>query len=217
MSRKFAVIFDMDGVLVDNSSFHVRAWNLFLKSQGVSFNDDMRKKVFGATNREHLEIFFKRKLTDKEVLLFEEIKEQIYRDIYKPEIKPVKGLISFLELLAENKIPIALATAAPKVNIDFVLENTGTSKFFSKIFNASSVTIGKPNPEIYLKAIASLKIPPSNCIVIEDSINGILAAKAAGAKVIGLTTTHPSVELPPVNFMINDFEHLTVLVLKKLL
>jgi len=58
MSRKFAVIFDMDGVLVDNSSFHVRAWNLFLKSQGVSFNDDMRKKVFGATNREHLEIFF---------------------------------------------------------------------------------------------------------------------------------------------------------------
>ena len=217
MSRKFAVIFDMDGVLVDNSSYHVRAWNLFLKSKGIVFNDDMKKKVFGATNREHLEIFFKRKLTDEEVLLFEEIKEQIYRDIYKPEIKPVKGLISFLELLAENKIPIALATSAPKVNIDFVLEKTGTSKFFRKIFDASSVTIGKPNPEIYLKAIASLKIPALNCIVIEDSVNGILAAKAAGAKVIGITTTHQSVELPPVNYIINDFDQLTISALKKLL
>lgn len=217
MTQKFAVIFDMDGVIVDNSSFHVLAWNRFLLANGIAFKDDMKKKVFGATNREHLKIFFKRELSDAEVLDFENEKEHIYREIYAPLIKPVKGLIFFLQLLVENNIPIALATSAPKVNIDFVLEKTNTDRFFTKIYDASMVIKGKPDPEIYRKAIDSLGISPANSIVFEDSVNGIQAAKAAGAKVIALTTTHSAIELPLVDIIIKDFEGLTVSTLKKIL
>jgi len=217
MFQNFAVIFDMDGVIVDNSSFHVRAWNLFLQSKGVIFNEDMKRKVFGSTNREHLEFFLKRKLSDLQVQEYENEKEQIYRNLYESEIKPVRGLVSFLTLLTENNIPVALATSAPKVNIDFVLEKTGTLKFFHRIFDASSVLKGKPDPEIYHKAIDSLGMGPGRTIIIEDSVNGIHAAQAAGAKVIAITTTHQADELPTVDLIISDFEKLTIPVLRKLL
>jgi HAD superfamily hydrolase (TIGR01509 family) len=121
-----------------------------------------------------------------------------------------------LELLENNEIPIAMASSAPRVNIDFVLQRTSTSCFFNKIFDASSVKKGKPDPEIYLKTIDSLSILPKNCIVIEDSLNGILAAKVAGAKVIGITTTHNANELPPVNLIIDNFEQLTLSSLENL-
>jgi beta-phosphoglucomutase len=177
MKQNFAVIFDMDGVLVDNASYHLQAWQQFLELHGIHFQDNMKTKIFGATNREHLELFFERILSEEEVKEYEWQKEQIYRDLYSPDIKPVKGLISFLELLEKSKIPIAMATSAPQVNIDFVLDRTSTSRFFSKIFDASSVSKGKPDPEIYLKTMDSLGFLPHNCIVFEDSLNGILAAK----------------------------------------
>lgn len=216
MKHNFAVIFDMDGVLVDNAAYHVQAWQQFLFTHGIQFREDIKTKVFGATNREHFELFFKRELSDAEVFAFEFQKEEIYRNLYSPYIKPVKGLISFLELLESNKIPIAIATSAPKVNIDFVLQKTSTSRFFNKIFDASSVKKGKPDPEIYLKTMNSLQILPEKCIVIEDSLNGILAAKTAGAKVIGITTTHNARELPQVNLLIDNFEQLTLSSLENL-
>jgi beta-phosphoglucomutase len=216
MKQNFAVIFDMDGVLVDNASYHVQAWKQFLQSHGIHFQDDMKTKIFGATNKEHLELFFDRSLSEREIYEFELQKEQIYRNLYFSEIKPVKGLISFLELLERNNIPIAMATSGPRVNIDFVIDRTSTTRFFSQIFDASSVSKGKPDPEIYLKTIDSLGMSPQNCIVIEDSINGILAAKSAGAKVIGITTTHKADELPPLNLIIDDFDQLTISSLENL-
>jgi beta-phosphoglucomutase len=216
MKQNFAVIFDMDGVLVDNASYHVQAWQQFFQFHGIHFQDNMKTKIFGATNREHLELFFDRILSESEVHEFELQKEQIYRNLYSSEIKPVKGLVSFLELLKKNSIPIAMATLAPRVNVDFVLNRTSTTRFFSKIFDASSVSKGKPDPEIYLKTIDSLGMSPQHCIIIEDSFNGILAAKSAGAKVIGITTTHKADELPPVNLIIDDYDQLSLLSLENL-
>jgi beta-phosphoglucomutase len=216
MMNDFAVIFDMDGVLVDNFEYHQKAWQIFLEKYEIFITGDFRTKIFGGTNKEHLEVFFRRKLTQSEIKEFEETKEAIYRSIYEEEIKPVDGLKSFLELLRINKIPVALATSSPRVNIRFILERTGTTEYFSLILDSSSVNKGKPDPEIYLKSAKLLNFKPGKCIVIEDSHNGILAAKSAGNKVIGITTTHTASDLVGVDLVINDFNELNMTILKNL-
>jgi HAD superfamily hydrolase (TIGR01509 family) len=217
MSKKIGIIFDMDGVLVNNSQYHVQAWNLFLEMHGISFREDMKTKVFGTTNKEHLELFFNRKLTEMELNTFENEKEQLYRDLYAPKIKPVHGLIPFLKILKKNQIPISLATSAPKSNVDFTLDKLAVRDFFKVIIDSSSIIKGKPDPEIYLKAILSLGMQAKDCIVIEDSINGIFATKSAGAKVIGITTTHKTEELPLVDLIIDNFFQLSIHRLEELI
>jgi beta-phosphoglucomutase family hydrolase len=217
MKREFAVIFDMDGVLVDNYEYHRQAWALFLEKYGIDITGDFRNKIFGGTNREHLETFFKRKLTKEEIRELGSDKEAIYRNLYAGQIKPVEGLISFLTELRIHRIPVALATSSPAINVRFVLKKTGTKNFFSLILDSSSVTKGKPDPEIYLKTAELLHVEPSQCIVFEDSIIGIIAAKAAGTRVIALTTTHHAGDLPEVDLIINDFTGMDLQVLEKLL
>lgn len=216
MINPFAVIFDMDGVIVDNADFHLKAWNVFLTSLGVILGEDARKKVFGKTNKEHLEFFFGKSFNQNEIHALEDEKELIYRDLYRPHIKPVNGLVKFLNHLRINHVQIALASSAPRVNIDFVFENTGIGHYFSIVLDASSVMHGKPDPEIYNKAMHKICVSPDKCIIIEDSISGILAARASGAKVIGITTTHSAAELPIVDLIIPDFVSLTIPALEKL-
>jgi len=216
MKKEFAVIFDMDGVVVDNYEYHRDAWTIFSERYNLDFGDAFRSKVFGGTNRDHLEFLFGRKLTGSEVRRYEEEKESIYRDLYRPYISPVEGLVRLLQILTGSGIPVALATSSPGINVRFVLEQTGTGRYFRTILDAASITNGKPDPEIYLKAAGLLETDPSRCIVFEDSVNGIKAAQAAGMKVIALTTTHPSGELPPVDLSIADFEEIGLPDLEKL-
>jgi len=204
--NKFAVIFDMDGVIADNYKFHQAAWMEFCKRHKIDFEKAFRSRVFGGTNKDHFEAFFSMTLSEREIKEYEEEKEAIYRELYKPHVQPVQHLDSFLAKLNNAEIPVALATSAPPVNVDFILEMTGFEQYFQTILNASHVTRGKPDPEIYLQTAKTLNISPSSCIVIEDSENGIEAAKRAGMKVIGVTTTLKEHELPEVDLAIKDFE-----------
>lgn len=216
MKKQLAVIFDMDGVIVDNYTYHHRAWKLFCKTHGLDFEKAFRSRVFGGTNRDHLETFFERSLSASEVSRFEEEKESLYRRLYRPHIKAVDGVLEFLAKIKEAGTPCALATSSPAVNVAFVLSITATTDYFPVILDASHVNRGKPNPEIYLKAAARLQRKPWECVVFEDSVNGIVAAKAAGTKVVALSTTHTAEELPPVDLVIPDFCHTEVSDLEKL-
>ena len=102
-------------------------------------------------------------------------------------------------------IPRAIATSAPKANVDFTLAGTGLSPFFETILDDSFVTRGKPDPEIYLKTVAALKMEAADCVVFEDSLSGVKAGKAAGCKVVGIMSTHTAEELSEADFSINDF------------
>lgn len=217
MNNNLAVIFDMDGVLVDNYQFHQKAWETFCQKYQLEFTAAFRSEIFGGTNRDHLETFFSRRLTDKEIARYETEKESIYRSIYAKSLQPVAGLIPFLKLLRESRIPIALATSSPTVNVGFVLSGTNTLNYFNYILDASNVKHGKPEPEIYLKAVALLNRKPEECVVFEDSVNGILSASRAGTNVVALTTTHSREELPAVKMAISNFDGLTMGALKKLL
>jgi HAD superfamily hydrolase (TIGR01509 family) len=181
--KKFAVLFDMDGVIVDTNPAH--------KIAILQFCDKYNKQ-----------------LSDEELKAYADEKELLFRKIYEPDIKLLKGLKAFLDMLRRNNIPMAIGTSAPPENVDFVFTHTDIKKYFDVVLDERAVTIGKPNPEIYLKAANALKFDPADCIVIEDSLSGVEAGKRAGSKVIGITTTHTDAELSQADLTAADFSTL---------
>jgi beta-phosphoglucomutase family hydrolase len=210
-NMNLAVIFDMDGVLVDNGDYHYKAWKIFCDKYNIVFPEDKFRTVFfGRTNEQVLSDLFTSKLNSHEIKNLGLEKEQIYSDIYAPHLKPVRGLISFLKNLKAKNIPVGVATSAPKENVDFVLKGLGIEEFVDVIVDDSMVSNGKPHPEIYLKAARLLNTEPKNCIVFEDSLSGTKSAFDAGTKVIALTTTLPAGKHQFAHIIISDFDEVSV-------
>jgi beta-phosphoglucomutase len=215
--KSYALIFDMDGVIVDSNPFHKIALQQFCAQHGHQLTDrQLREKIYGRTNKEWIVNLFGN-LPEKQIHEFAEEKEALYRELFKNDIQPVKGLIPFLDLLNLHEIPRAIGTSAPQSNVVFTLTKTNTEKYFSTILNDTFVTHSKPHPEIYIKCAQALGLPNSQCIVIEDSLSGVEAGKAAGSKVIGITTTHTREELSHTDLIIDDFAALTLDALEKLI
>ena len=208
MRSPFAFIFDMDGVMIDSNPFHKIALKQFCKRYGYNLTeDDLHKKIYGRTNKDWIPNVFG-KLTPDQITKYADEKEELYRQLYKNDIRPVAGLISFLERTRQLAIPCAIGTSADPANVDFVLAHTGTEAYFRAILDQSFVVNGKPDPEIYIKAAAALGYPAGKCVVFEDSVSGVQAGKTAGCKVVGVATTHTAEELLHTDFFIRDFENL---------
>jgi beta-phosphoglucomutase family hydrolase len=209
MDATGAVIFDMDGVIIDNNKYHKEAWHRFCHSYGFELtNEDLEKHIFGRTNNDALTFLFNENLTRNQLLEYTEHKENIYRSIYADDIQPVQGLISFLVALRQNSILTAVATSAPKSNLDFVMSKLSIEGYFDILVDSDAIVRGKPDPEIYLKTASLLNKEPRHCIVFEDSLSGIQAAKRAGMRVVGLSTTHSADELDAANMVISNFEEM---------
>jgi len=204
---RHAFIFDMDGVIVDSNPTHKIALKQFCKKLGYDLSEtDLREKIYGRTNRDWLLNLFGQ-LDEQTIRKYADEKEALFRQLYI-DIKPVNGLLPFLDKLDSLDISRAIATSAPRANVDFTLQKTNTGKYFKTILDDSFVTEGKPNPQIYLKSASALGFDPQNCIVFEDSLSGVQAGKRAGCKVVGITTTHTREELAETDFIIDDFENL---------
>lgn len=201
----FAVIFDMDGVIVDTNPYHKIALRQFCEKYGHAFSDEVLiNKIYGRTNNEWIRNIFG-EVTKERLLELGEEKEAMFRALYEKDVKAVHGLEDFLKKLKANNIPAAIGTSAPRSNVDFIVQHTGLGNYFDAILDQSHVEHGKPNPEIYLKCAAALGFSPSQCIVFEDSLSGIEAAQRAGCKAVGVTTTHSREELAHTDFIIDDF------------
>lgn len=205
MRSSFAFIFDMDGVLVDSNPFHKISLKQFCAKYGFELTEEhLREKIYGRTNKDWIPNVFG-KLPMEQIMKYQDEKEALFRELYKNDITPVAGLVAFLQKLDVNEIPRAIATSAPRANVDFTLAETATRSFFQTILDESFVSKGKPDPEIYLKTADALGFKPGNCVVFEDSLSGVRAGKAAGCKVVGITTTHTAAELSETDFVIDDF------------
>jgi beta-phosphoglucomutase family hydrolase len=206
MNQFEAAIFDMDGVIVDNHIYHVKAWAEFCRQQNIPFNElTFRTKYFGKTNQSIFRELVDGKLSNRQIDLLAEEKEQIYRNIYIDYMSPVKGLVPFISNLRKRGFKTAVATSAPKSNLDFVLDQLNIRHLFDVVIDSSMINESKPNPEIYLRASENLNIDPKNCLVFEDSISGIQSAHNAGMEVIAILTTHKSEELPKTKLQVYDF------------
>jgi beta-phosphoglucomutase family hydrolase len=211
MAESNAVIFDMDGVLVDNFRYHLMAWEKFCARHNKSITaDDFRENVFGGSNTDHLNYIFKKDLPAAKIAVYAAEKELIYRYLYRDNVQPLPGLKDLLHDLKASGVPMAIATSAERANVDFILAETGIQEFFTAIADASMVSRGKPDPEVFLKAASMLDAAPADCLVFEDTLKGIDAALHAKMKVIGVATTHHKAELTEAHKVISDFTEIDI-------
>ncbi|TWJ01496.1 HAD superfamily hydrolase (TIGR01509 family)/HAD superfamily hydrolase (TIGR01549 family)/beta-phosphoglucomutase family hydrolase [Mucilaginibacter frigoritolerans] len=210
-TNTFAVIFDMDGTLIDNTPYHYKSWQALFKKydKGELSKTTYYTEISGVPIKETLKRLFN---TDDEATLKALLneKESYYRQLYAPFVTAIKGLENFLYELKEAGIKMAMATSATVEDINFILDRVPIRSDFEEIVNTSMVSRPKPNPDIFLKAAEMLNVPPEKCIVFEDSLAGLKAGNSAGMKVVGITTGHPAADLQPVNLVINDYTELSV-------
>ncbi|MBL7760388.1 MAG: HAD family phosphatase [Sediminibacterium sp.] len=204
-----AVIFDLDGTMLDNNAYHLAAWRQYLTDLGINISDEAyRKHINGRTNKDAIQYIYKRNMTSEEAMVYTLEKEAVYRRIYQPFIQPVEGLTRLLELIEQRNLPMGIATSGIRVNIDFMFDHIPVRKFFSAVINSEHISQGKPHPEIFLKTADALHIAPESCLVFEDAAVGVKAARAAGMHVVALTTTQTEAELAESDLIIKNFSDL---------
>lgn len=183
-------IFDMDGTMVDNMMIHHRAWQRQLAALGLDLSlEEIRQTIHGI-NEEILERLFGGRFTPEQRRQIAREKEAEYRRIFLPELQLVPGLDSFLQTAAAHGIPMGIGSAAPPENVQFVLDNLALHPLFRIVVDASQVTKGKPDPEVFLTVADRLGLAPEHCLVFEDSPTGAEAARRAGMPAVIVTTTH---------------------------
>jgi beta-phosphoglucomutase len=205
-----AAIFDMDGVISDNMAYHTKAWEFFLQKYAPRFKIGDVTPHFGKTNLDLMSYIFGRSLSRADVERYGEEKEELYRRFYADHMAPLPGLTAFLEELRAARLRTVVATSAPKSNVAFLLDGLNIRDSFDAVVDASEVTRGKPDPEIYFKAAQRVGCTPPACIVFEDSLTGIQAGRNAGMKVIAVATTLPPERLTGTDLIIKDFTEIRV-------
>jgi beta-phosphoglucomutase len=204
-----ALIFDMDGVIIDSNPMHCATWVAFNRRYGLETTGEMLRWMYGKRNDQIIRHYFGEGLGEEEVDARGQAKEQLYREMTAGHTEEmlVPGLRAFLEL--HRDLPMAVGSNAGPQNVAFVLEETGLRPYFRVVVDGHQVHKPKPHPDLYLRAAELLETEPANCIVFEDSHSGAAAALAAGMRVIGLRTTYdnlPKTALTIDNFLSGDLE-----------
>ena len=186
-----AIIFDLDGTIVDSLPYHHESWRIFFKNNNIKETDfsEIIKEYKGGGTLELMSSVFGNTYSKKELKKMSEDKEVIFRDIYKNKIVPIKGLKKFLDNLKENNILLSIGSNAIMKNVLMTIEELGITNYFSSIICGDGVSKGKPDPEMFIKTLSNLKVSKDECVVFEDSIEGVTAAKNADIKVIGVTSS----------------------------
>jgi beta-phosphoglucomutase len=200
-----AFLFDLDGVIVDSSEFHKKSWIEVMSKLGINFGEEDFKNTFGMTNDTIIKKYIPES-SDEEIRKIGEEKERIYRELAKGNIKPIPNSLKFINFLKKNGIKLALVSSTPIENIKFLSDEIGMKGLFDVIVSGSDIKHGKPNPECYLIAAEKIGAPTKKCWVVEDSQHGIDAGFSAGAKTIGILTTHKNLEKTDIT--VRNFEEL---------
>ncbi|MFP5504038.1 MAG: HAD family hydrolase [Candidatus Sericytochromatia bacterium] len=190
-----AVLFDMDGVVVDNMPLHRAVWTEYVRGKGLDPSEAAIRALDGRRAADIIRALFG-ELTEDEIAERGAEREELYRTrLETAELVLVPGVVDYLDRLGARGVPRVLATSATPGNVEVVLERTGLGDRFEGIVCAADVTRGKPDPEVYLKAAARAGVAPDACLVVEDALPGVRAAKAAGAACLGLMTSEDAASL----------------------
>jgi beta-phosphoglucomutase family hydrolase len=203
LAEGLALIFDMDGVLLNSNTAHREAWTAYNHSFGLETTEEMIQRMYGRRNDQIVRDFFGDSLSDDEVARRGADKERLYRELVAPRLEQmlVPGIREFLEQY--RGAPLGVASNAEPENVSFLLDRAGLRQFFRVVVDGHQVSRPKPHPEIYLRAAEWLKVAPKNALVFEDSHSGVEAARAAGMRVIGMRTTY--VDLPGTSISVDNY------------
>lgn len=210
-----AVLWDMDGVLVDTFDAHYRSWQQTFDELSQPFDIEMFRRTFGMNNRLILTTIFERDLGERFIQKVSDRKEELFRQGIKGHARLLPGVKHWLTRFQEMGVKQAVASSAPQANIDALLDELGVRAFF-QVEAAGAVLKGKPDPAVFLLAASLLKVEPAKCLVIEDAVAGVEAARRGGMKCVAVQTTNPAEKLKGANVVLKDLTSLTERHLQKL-
>lgn len=187
-----AVLFDLNGTIIDDMSFHAKAWHeLLTQDLGVKISiEEVWKQMYGKNRELFIRVFGEGAMTEEEMDYWSLEKEKRYQQVYINHIKPIPGFMDFLEKLKSRGYKTGIGSAAIPFNINFVLDTLNIRSYFDCIVSADDVTNSKPDPETFARGAELLGLPPEACIVFEDALKGVEAAIGAGMDSVVLTTMH---------------------------
>ncbi len=200
-------IFDLDGVLIDSSRIHFQGWKDVLNRLGRDVDyETFRMSFFGKRGVDTLEtVFGKGRFSDDEVKkISDEVDSNFVKTVAKAGV-PIPGALEYVHALKRTGGKVALATSAPRPNVDAFLDAFSLRGVFDAEVSGDDVARGKPDPEVFLKAASELGETPGSCVVFEDSLPGVIAAKSAGAACVALLTTTTREVLNRADFFVKDF------------
>jgi beta-phosphoglucomutase len=213
-AKKRALIFDMDGTIVDNMAFHTQSWIAFFERRGRAIDaDEFFRTTAGRQGKEIIRSHMGEHLGDDEVAVLNHEKEAVYRELYAPHLKAVEGFEDLIADARSQGIALAVGTAAPPANVEFTLDGLDLRRHFETIVGAADVARGKPHPDVFLEAARRCGAAPANCIVFEDAPLGVEAARRAGMRAVVITTTLPRAafaEFDNVIAIVDDFSSLAL-------
>ena len=215
-ARLEAVLWDMDGVIADTADYHYNAWREVLEERGVSFSKADFMKLFGQRHDTIIRFAFGQKISLDKLEKITEKKQALYRKNVVKNIRPMPGAIELIRSLNQNGVKTAIASSAVRANIDVILRGLGIENEFQAIVHGTEVAEGKPSPLIFQLAAQKLDVKPGDCVVIEDAIAGVAAAKRAGMKCLAVTNSHPGKSLKKADLIVDSLEKIDVNILKGL-
>ena len=215
MSASRAVLWDMDGTLIDSEEFHWIAWRNTPALEGITITREQFLSSFGQRDDSIIPRWLGTAATPERIKRIADAKEELYRHLIRRDgISPLPGVAHWVHWLHQQGWLQAVASAAPRANIDVVLEALSATRLFQAIVSAEDVHRGKPDPEVYLTAAARVGVSPDRCIVVEDAVAGVQGARSAGMRSIGVS--HDGKQLP-ADVVVRSLDLLDVDAFEKLL
>ena len=194
MNHFAAVVFDMDGVLVNSHPIHRRAWQQFLSTLGREVSESELDYILDGHKRSDILCHFLGALSSAQLAEYGQRKDSLFRESAR-EIQPIDGLTDFVANIASHGIPMAVATSASESRTRFTLQQLRLRSYFRAIVTGKDVVFGKPAPDIYRLACKRLGVRPARAVAFEDAVGGVRAAKTAGLFCVGVLSHQPAASL----------------------
>jgi len=185
---KKGIIFDMDGTIVDSLPYHYKAWKIFFRENKVENFSEKLKEYKGGGTLDLMTAVYGDKYSRNELKIMTDDKEIIFRQIYKNNVEPIKGFMKMFEFIKSKKILVGLASNAIRKNVKMILNELKIYEEFDSIICGDEVKKGKPNPEMFDETVNRFKLKKKECLIFEDSVEGVSAAVNSKVDVIGITS-----------------------------
>ena len=212
-----AVIWDMDGVIVDTGVYHRDAWIEAFGKRGIDFTAEDFAATFGTRNDDVIRRILGKKAPGELIREISEEKEADYRRRAAESITALPGVIDLLEDLTVAGFRQAIATSAPLANVRQIMQSLELDRYFDCVVTEKDVAEGKPSPQSFLLAARTLDVPAANCVVIEDAVAGVSAARRAGMRCVAVTTSHPRRSLGQADLIVDSLEEVSAVGQRRLL
>lgn len=201
------VLWDMDGVLVDTGECHFWSWSKVLPKYGIPYDRQLFRATFGMNNVETLRTLAGHELAPELVTEISERKEELFRRGVRERVQPLPGVLEWLARLEAAGWCQAIASSAPMANIDVLVDALDLRHWFDAIVSGADLP-GKPDPTLFLSVARAIAVSPDHCIVVEDAVAGVEAARRAGMQCIAVTTTNPVDRLAAATIVVNRLDEL---------